>query len=158
MDEELIDHTAQIVFEALRYDFGIEKPRLAIAGLNPHASEDGAFGDEEAKIISPAIAALKARGIDVVGPLSADTMFHDEARAQYDAALCMLHDQALIPAKTIDFHGGVNVTLGLPIIRTSPDHGTALSLAGKNIVKPDSLISAIHLARNLGLKRLATPS
>lgn len=138
--------TAEIVLAALARDFSIAKPRLAIAGLNPHAGEDGRLGRAEMETIAPAIAELRARGFDISGPHPADTMFHAEARARYDAALCMYHDQALIPLKTLAFWEGVNVTLGLPIVRTSPDHGTALDIAGKGVADPKSMIAAIELA------------
>jgi 4-hydroxythreonine-4-phosphate dehydrogenase len=138
--------TGEIVLTALRREFGILNPRLAVAGLNPHAGEDGVLGEEEGCVIAPAVAALKARGFSVAGPLSADTLFHEEARAKYDAALCMYHDQALIPIKTLSFWDGVNVTLGLPIVRTSPDHGTALDIAGSGRADPRSMIAAIRLA------------
>jgi 4-hydroxythreonine-4-phosphate dehydrogenase len=134
------------VAAALTKYFGIVAPRLAITGLNPHAGENGAMGHEDQTIVSPAVDQLRSAGISVQGPLPADTAFHPEARATYDAILCMYHDQALIPVKTLDFHGGVNVTLGLPLIRTSPDHGTALSLAGTGKANPASLIAAIKLA------------
>ncbi|MEQ8391137.1 MAG: 4-hydroxythreonine-4-phosphate dehydrogenase PdxA [Thalassospira sp.] len=153
---ELIIKRCQITAAALKQDFGIENPRLAIAGLNPHAGEDGAMGCEEQTIMAPAIQALRDMGIDVIGPLPADTMFHEEARANYDVALCPYHDQALIPVKTLDFHGGVNITLGLPFIRTSPDHGTALNIAGKGIARPDSLIAALKMAAEMATKRLST--
>ena len=143
----------RITAAALVRDFGIEKPRLAVAGLNPHAGEDGAMGDEEATIIAPAIAALAAAGIAVSGPHSADTLFHAEARSRYDAALCMLHDQALIPLKTLAFDSGVNITLGLPIVRTSPDHGTAFDLAGSGAANPASLIAALETAARLAASR-----
>jgi len=149
LDTSLILRTAQITEAALRRDFGIASPRLAIAGLNPHAGESGAFGREEAELIIPAIDELRDEGLRVSGPLPADTMFHAAARAQYDVALCMYHDQALIPIKTIDFDHGVNVTLGLPFIRTSPDHGTALDIAGTGRAKPDSLIAALRMAANM---------
>ena len=139
----------EIVHTALRTQFGIENPRIAVTGLNPHAGENGAMGVEEQTIIRPAIDVLKQKGMNFFGPLPADTAFHAEARASYDAILCMYHDQALIPVKTLDFHGGVNVTLGLPIIRTSPDHGTALALAGTGNARPDSLIAAIKLAAEM---------
>jgi 4-hydroxythreonine-4-phosphate dehydrogenase len=126
--------------------FGIARPRLVVAGLNPHAGESGALGREEIEMIAPAVADLVAAGIEVRGPLPADTLFHAAARERFDAALCMYHDQALIPLKTIDFAGGVNVTLGLPFIRTSPDHGTALDIAGRGIADPASLLAAIRLA------------
>jgi 4-hydroxythreonine-4-phosphate dehydrogenase len=134
---------------ALTKYFGIANPRIAVTGLNPHAGENGAMGHEDQTIVAPAIAALREAGIAVQGPLPADTAFHPEARATYDAILCMYHDQALIPVKTLDFHGGVNVTLGLPFIRTSPDHGTALSLAGTGTANPSSLIAAIKLASSM---------
>ncbi|MEL6380449.1 MAG: 4-hydroxythreonine-4-phosphate dehydrogenase PdxA [Pseudomonadota bacterium] len=141
------------VDRALRVDFGIEAPRLVVAGLNPHAGEGGLFGHEDTDIIAPAIAKLRRQNIKCEGPLPADTLFHSERRAQYDAALCMYHDQALIPVKTIDFHHTVNVTLGLPIIRTSPDHGTALDIAGKDVANPTSLISALTMAAQLATHR-----
>lgn len=150
--QRIVD-AALIAEEALRRDFYIEKPRLAISGLNPHAGEGGALGAEEALIIAPAIDLLRAQGINVAGPAPADTMFHEEARSCYDVALCMLHDQALIPAKTLAFHEAVNVTLGLPIVRTSPDHGTALDIAGKNQARPDSLIAALKLAAAMAANR-----
>ncbi|MEZ2332845.1 4-hydroxythreonine-4-phosphate dehydrogenase PdxA [Mesorhizobium sp. RCC_202] len=146
---ELIVATARITAADLRDRFGIARPRLAIAGLNPHAGEGGAMGSEDLAIVQPAVEMLKAEGIDAIGPLAADTMFHPRARASYDAALCMYHDQALIPAKTLAFDEAVNVTLGLPFIRTSPDHGTAFDIAGKGIARADSLIAALRLARRL---------
>jgi 4-hydroxythreonine-4-phosphate dehydrogenase len=149
LSTELIVESGVIVAESLRRQFAIAEPRLAIAGLNPHAGEGGALGSEDIDIIVPAVTKLRARGIDAKGPLSADTMFHAEARANYDAALCMYHDQALIPIKTLDFHGGVNVTLGLPFIRTSPDHGTAFALAGTGRARPDSLMAALRLAHGM---------
>ncbi|UKV12867.1 4-hydroxythreonine-4-phosphate dehydrogenase PdxA [Thalassospiraceae bacterium SW-3-3] len=152
---EIIKQLVRITTASLQRDLGLKKPRLAIAGLNPHAGEDGSMGDEEIKVIRPAIMELRDEGFDVVGPLPADTMFHAEARANYDVALCPYHDQALIPVKTLDFHGGVNVTLGLPFIRTSPDHGTALDIAGKGIARPDSLIAAIKMAADMARKRAA---
>ncbi len=153
---EAIVHWGRITASALAQDFGIESPRLAVAGLNPHAGEDGAMGDEEATIIAPAIAALRAGGIRASGPHAADTLFHAQARTRYDAALCMLHDQALIPLKTLAFDSGVNITLGLPIIRTSPDHGTAFDLAGTGTANPDSLIAALVSAGRLAAARAAT--
>ncbi|WP_417837392.1 4-hydroxythreonine-4-phosphate dehydrogenase PdxA [Thalassospira tepidiphila] len=153
---ELIVERCRITHQSLQNGFGIAKPRLAIAGLNPHAGEDGTMGTEEKTIMAPAIKQLRDEGVDVIGPLPADTMFHEEARANYDVALCPYHDQALIPVKTLDFHGGVNVTLGLPFIRTSPDHGTALDIAGKGIARPDSLIAALKMAAEMATKRLAT--
>jgi 4-hydroxythreonine-4-phosphate dehydrogenase len=137
---------ARTTATALQRDFGIARPRLAVAGLNPHAGEQGALGDEETTIIGPAIATLHADGIDVSGPWPPDTMFTANARARYDVAICMYHDQALIPLKTLDMDHGVNVTLGLPIVRTSPDHGTAYDIAGKGVADPSSLIAAIALA------------
>lgn len=152
----MIVDKARIVLEALTGDFGIARPRLAVSGLNPHAGEAGTIGTEEHDIIEPAVAALRRdHGDAVFGPLSADTLFHAEARARYDAALCMLHDQALIPAKTLAFDSAVNVTLGLPIVRTSPDHGTALDIAGKGVAKAESLIAAIRLAARLAATRAA---
>jgi 4-hydroxythreonine-4-phosphate dehydrogenase len=147
---DLIVLTGRIVARELRERFGIAHPRLALAGLNPHAGENGAMGTEDASIIVPAIEALRAEGIAAAGPLPADTMFHARARSRYDAALAMYHDQALIPIKTIAFDEAVNVTLGLPFVRTSPDHGTAFDIAGKGLARPDSLIAAIKLAARLG--------
>jgi 4-hydroxythreonine-4-phosphate dehydrogenase len=146
---ERIIAQARIAARDLASRFGIERPRLGITGLNPHAGEGGTMGSEEQTIIAPAIAALKSDGLDVEGPLPADTAFHEEARARFDVILCMYHDQALIPVKTLDFHGGVNCTLGLPFVRTSPDHGTALALAGTGAARPTSLIAAIELAGRL---------
>lgn len=140
---------ARVAAKDLKRYFGIEKPRLAVTGLNPHAGENGAMGTEDRDIIAPAIRQLAAEGLDVSGPLPADTAFHAEARSRYDVILCMYHDQALIPVKTLDFHGGVNVSLGLPFIRTSPDHGTALDIAGKGLARPQSLIAAIELAASM---------
>ncbi|MEN3973758.1 4-hydroxythreonine-4-phosphate dehydrogenase PdxA [Emcibacter sp. SYSU 3D8] len=150
---DLIVRTGRTVAASLRNDFGIQVPRLAVAGLNPHAGEAGTMGREEVEIIAPAIAALRDDGIDVAGPKPADTMFHKEARAAYDAALCMYHDQALIPLKTVNFHEGVNVTIGLPFVRTSPDHGTALDIAGSGKADPRSLIAALKLAGNISRAR-----
>jgi 4-hydroxythreonine-4-phosphate dehydrogenase len=148
----------RITAAALKRDFGIAKPRLAVAGLNPHAGENGTLGREEIEIIAPAVAALRALGVEASDPAPADTLFHPAARARYDAVLCMYHDQALIPLKTIDFDRGVNVTLGLPFIRTSPDHGTACDIAGKGIASPASLIAAIALAGELAKRRVAEPA
>jgi 4-hydroxythreonine-4-phosphate dehydrogenase len=142
----LIEETCRIVDHDLRTRFGIAQPRLAVAGLNPHAGEDGAIGREDIEVIHPVLVKLRAEGIHAFGPLPADTMFHDEARARYDAAICMYHDQALIPAKALGFDTSVNVTLGLPLIRTSPDHGTAFGLAGQGLARATSLIEAIRLA------------
>ena len=150
---ERIAAAARTTAAALRRDFGIAAPRLAIAGLNPHAGEQGALGDEETAIIAPAMAMLRADGIDVSGPWPPDTMFTAAARTRYDVAICMYHDQALIPLKTLDMDHGVNVTLGLPIVRTSPDHGTAYDIAGKGIADPSSLIAAIELAATLAERR-----
>ncbi len=147
--------TGEIILHALRRDFGIAAPRLAVAGLNPHAGEDGVLGGEDQAVIAPAIAALKARGFAVTGPLSADTLFHEKARKGYDAALCMYHDQALIPIKTLSFWDGVNVTLGLPIVRTSPDHGTAFDIAGTGKADPGSMAAAIRLAAKMADARAA---
>jgi 4-hydroxythreonine-4-phosphate dehydrogenase len=141
-----IVETGRIVAHDLTTRFAIATPRIAVAGLNPHAGENGAMGHEDQKVVAPAIAVLRAEGINAFGPLPADTMFHDRARSGYDAALCMYHDQALIPIKTLAFDDGVNVTLGLPFVRTSPDHGTAFDIAGRGIARPDSLIAAIRLA------------
>ncbi|WP_313522364.1 4-hydroxythreonine-4-phosphate dehydrogenase PdxA [Shinella sp.] len=151
LTEDLIIETAVITERDLRQRFGIAKPRLAVAGLNPHAGEGGALGLEDDAIVRPAVERLKAAGIAAVGPLPADTMFHDAARATYDVALCMYHDQALIPAKALGFDDSVNATLGLPFIRTSPDHGTAFAIAGKGIARPDSLLAALRLAQDLAL-------
>jgi 4-hydroxythreonine-4-phosphate dehydrogenase len=146
---EAIVLKARIAAEALRTRFGIAEPRLAVAGLNPHAGEDGTLGREEIEIIAPAIAQLRALGLKVEGPKSPDAMFHAGARAGYDVAICQYHDQALIPLKTLDYDHGVNVTLGLDFVRTSPDHGTALDIAGRGLAKPDSLIAALNLAARL---------
>ena len=145
----LIVETGRIVAAELRSRFGIAAPRLAISGLNPHAGDNGTMGHEDGDIVAPAIAQLQAEGIDARGPYPADTMFHARARAGYDAALAMYHDQALIPIKTIAFDEGVNVTLGLPFIRTSPDHGTAFDIAGQGIARPDSLCAALKLAARM---------
>ena len=152
---DLLEQTIRITHAALIRDFGISAPRLAIAGLNPHAGEGGRMGREEIEIICPVLDRLRAQGLDLRGPLSADTMFHAAARARYDAAIAMYHDQALIPIKTLDFDSGVNVTLGLPFIRTSPDHGTALDIAGRGVANPTSLIEALKLAHRMGLARRA---
>ena len=147
---------ARITAAALTRDFGIKRPTLAISGLNPHAGEGGAFGREEIEIIAPAIEQLRREGLAIEGPLPADTMFHVRARQRYDAALCMYHDQALIPIKTIDFERGVNVTLGLPFVRTSPDHGTALNIAGAGKASPESLIAALVVADEMARTRAAS--
>jgi 4-hydroxythreonine-4-phosphate dehydrogenase len=152
---EAIIHAGLVTAQALARDFGLTRPRLAVAGLNPHAGEQGALGREEIEIVAPAVQKLREHGINAFGPLPPDTMFHAEARAQYDAALCLYHDQGLIPVKTLDFHGGVNTTLGLPIIRTSPDHGTAFDIAGTGQARADSMIAAIRLARMMADNRSA---
>jgi 4-hydroxythreonine-4-phosphate dehydrogenase len=143
--------TILITHAALVRDFGIAKPRLAVAGLNPHAGEGGKIGLEELEMISPTLDALRAEGLNITGPLSADTMFHPAARATYDVAICMYHDQALIPIKTLDFDKGVNITLGLSFIRTSPDHGTAFDIAGQGIANPSSLIEALRMAARMSI-------
>lgn len=145
----MLRHTIEITDHGLRTQFGIAAPRIVVAGLNPHAGEGGAMGHEELDWIAPLIADIAASGIDVTGPWPADTLFHAAARARYDAAVCMYHDQALIPIKTLDFDRGVNVTLGLPIIRTSPDHGTAFDIAGQGRANPTSMIEAIKLAARM---------
>ncbi|MBT7613589.1 MAG: 4-hydroxythreonine-4-phosphate dehydrogenase PdxA [Rhodospirillaceae bacterium] len=150
---DLIVETGRITAEALRRDFGIAAPRLALAGLNPHAGENGMLGSEDAAVVAPAVKRLCAEGIDASGPLPGDTMFHERARKRYDAALCMYHDQALIPLKTLAFDDGVNTTLGLPFVRTSPDHGTALDIAGKNQANPSSFIEAIRMAQTTARNR-----
>jgi 4-hydroxythreonine-4-phosphate dehydrogenase len=149
----LLEETIRITHGGLIRDFGIAAPRLAVAGLNPHAGEGGAMGWEDERLIRPLVARLAAEGMAIRGPLSADTMFHAAARKGYDAAICMYHDQALIPIKTIDFAGGVNVTLGLPFVRTSPDHGTAFDIAGRGVADPSSLIAALRLARDMAAAR-----
>ena len=146
--QRIVD-TARIVARDMQAKFGLARPRLAIAGLNPHAGEAGTMGREDIDIIAPAVEALRAEGIDVRGPLPPDTMFHAQARARYDVAICMYHDQALIPIKTLAFDTGVNTTLGLPFVRTSPDHGTAFDIAGKGVANPASLIAALALAARL---------
>ncbi|OCW55871.1 4-hydroxythreonine-4-phosphate dehydrogenase PdxA [Hoeflea olei] len=153
---EAIVETGRIMARDLISRFGLAAPRIAVSGLNPHAGEDGALGSEDAAIVAPAVAALRAEGIDAFGPLPADTMFHAEARAGYDAAICMYHDQALIPAKTLGFHDSVNATLGLPFIRTSPDHGTAFALAGKGEARADSLVAALKLADRMAQTEAAS--
>ncbi|QND52530.1 4-hydroxythreonine-4-phosphate dehydrogenase PdxA [Phyllobacterium sp. 628] len=153
LDMAKILSISRITAEALKNQFGIANPRLAIAGLNPHAGEDGSMGLEDEEVVRPAVDILRSEGIDARGPLPADTMFHPAARATYDAAICMYHDQALIPAKTLGFDDSVNVTLGLPFVRTSPDHGTAFDIAGSGKAKPDSLIAALRLADELASHR-----
>ncbi len=153
LTQEAIVAAGRTTAAGLRRDFAIDRPVLAVAGLNPHAGESGSMGREEIEIIAPAVAALRREGILAEGPFPADTLFHAAARKRYDAVLCMYHDQALIPIKTIDFDGGVNVTLGLPFIRTSPDHGTAFDIAGKGVANPTSLIAALRLAGEMASRR-----
>ena len=148
-----IVHAGKVTYAALIRDFGVAAPVIAVAGLNPHAGEAGGLGREDIDVVAPAVAALQSAGIDARGPLAADTMFHAAARRGYDAALSMYHDQALIPIKTLDFDGAVNVTLGLPFIRTSPDHGTAFDIAGSGQARPDSLIAALKLAAEMAARR-----
>jgi 4-hydroxythreonine-4-phosphate dehydrogenase len=150
---DLIVSTSRIVAASLKSRFGIGAPRLAISGLNPHAGEDGTLGTEDRSIVAPAVETLRSEGIDAKGPLPADTMFHEAARRNYDCAICMYHDQALIPIKTVAFDDAVNVTLGLPFIRTSPDHGTAFDIAGTGRANPASLIAALRLAARMAQSR-----
>jgi 4-hydroxythreonine-4-phosphate dehydrogenase len=149
LSTSLIVDTARIVAVGLNRSFGLARPRLALSGLNPHAGEDGSLGMEDKNIVAPAVEMLRAEGLDVRGPLPADTMFHEAARKTYDCAVCMYHDQALIPIKTLAFDDGVNVTLGLPFVRTSPDHGTALDIAGTGRANPASLVAALRLASRM---------
>ena len=151
----LIERRGRIAAMALVRDFGIRDPRIAVAALNPHAGEQGRMGDEESRIIAPAIAALAAEGIAVTGPHPADALFTPRARETYDLALCMYHDQALVPLKALDFDAGVNVTLGLPVVRTSPDHGTAFDIAGKRLADPGATIAAIRMAGECAHRRIA---
>ena len=153
LSQELIIETAETTFSSLKNEFGINEPRMAIAGLNPHAGETGTMGKEEQTIIEPAIKILQAMGYNARGPLPADSLFHPAARERYDATLCMYHDQALIPIKTLDFYSAANVTLGLPFIRTSPDHGTALDIAGTGTAKETSLVAALKLASQMAETR-----
>jgi 4-hydroxythreonine-4-phosphate dehydrogenase len=153
LTQELIIETARITIHSLIQDFGIKAPRIAVAGLNPHAGEAGSIGIEDDTVIAPALAVLRAEGFEIFGPLAADSMFHASARRGYDVALCMYHDQALIPIKTLDFWGGVNVTIGLPFVRTSPDHGTALDLAGTGKANEDSLVNALCMAQEIARQR-----
>jgi 4-hydroxythreonine-4-phosphate dehydrogenase len=155
LTSDLIVETGRIVARDLTERFGLARPRIAVAGLNPHAGEDGALGEEDRAIVAPAIKRLRADGISAIGPLPADTMFHAAARARYDVAMCMYHDQALIPIKTLAFDHAVNVTLGLPFVRTSPDHGTAFDIAGTGKADPTSLVAALMLAARLAA---ATPA
>jgi len=156
LSKELISTIIKILHTALVHDFKIKDPKIAVAGLNPHAGEGGQMGHEEAELIEPILDELRVEGIDLTGPLSADTMFHAGARKLYDAAVCMYHDQALIPIKTLDFDKGVNVTLGLSFVRTSPDHGTAYDIAGKGRARPSSLIEAIKMASQIAANRNST--
>jgi 4-hydroxythreonine-4-phosphate dehydrogenase len=151
----ILEETLRITHAGLVTDFGIAAPRIAVTGLNPHAGEGGAMGREEIAVIAPVIARLQAEGLRLTGPHSADTLFHPAARARYDAAVCMYHDQALIPIKTVDFERGVNVTLGLDFVRTSPDHGTAFDIAGEHRANPASLVAALELAQVMGETRAA---
>ncbi len=150
-----IIRTAEVTLQALRRDFGVANPRLMVSGLNPHAGESGAIGREETDVIIPAVHELVSRGHDVRGPRPADTLFHAEARKGCDAVVCMYHDQALIPVKMLDFWGGVNVTLGLPVVRTSPDHGVGYDIAGRGLARADSLIAAVRLAADIARRRAA---
>jgi 4-hydroxythreonine-4-phosphate dehydrogenase len=152
--ERIVD-AALVTAQALQRDFGIAAPRVAIAGLNPHAGESGSIGREEVEIVEPAVRALRDLGVNASGPYPADSLFPEEMRARYDAAVCLYHDQALIPVKMLDFWGGVNVTLGLPIVRTSPDHGVAFNIAGQGVARPDSLVAAIRLADQIARRRAA---
>ncbi|WP_386681998.1 4-hydroxythreonine-4-phosphate dehydrogenase PdxA [Loktanella sp. R86503] len=154
LTQAVLRDTLRITRNALIRDFGIAAPRIAVAGLNPHAGEDGKMGIEERDMIAPLLDDLRAEGFDLLGPLPGDTMFHAAARAGYDAAVCMYHDQALIPIKTIDFAGGVNVTLGLPFVRTSPDHGTAYGIAGQGAADATSMIAALRTARDMADARM----
>ncbi len=153
LTSEVLADTLRITHAAMIRDFATPAPRIAVAGLNPHAGEGGAMGDEEIATIIPVLDGLRAEGLEISGPHSADTMFHASARASYDVAVAMYHDQALIPIKTLDFSGGVNVTLGLPFIRTSPDHGTALDIAGQGRADPASMIAALRMARDMAATR-----
>ena len=153
LSADAILNNARVIDGALKCDFGIPTPRISLTGLNPHAGEGGALGMEERNIINPAARVLREEGLTVTDAQPADTLFHAEAREGYDAVLAMYHDQGLIPVKTLDFHGGVNITLGLPIVRTSPDHGTAFGIAGQNKARPDSLIAAIKAARDIANNR-----
>ena len=148
-----IVRVGRVLDDALRHDFGLAKPRIALAALNPHAGEDGAMGEQERELINPAAAALRSLGVEVSDARPADTLFHTDARRGYDAVICQYHDQALIPVKTPDFWGGVNITVGLPIIRTSPDHGAGFDIAGRGVARPDSLIAALRAAASLARRR-----
>jgi 4-hydroxythreonine-4-phosphate dehydrogenase len=150
---EAVVNAGLVTAQALQRDFGIARPRLAMAGLNPHAGESGALGREEIEMLGPAARVLRDLGVDCSDPRPADSLFHDEARARYDAVICMYHDQALIPVKMLDFWGGVNVTLGLPIVRTSPDHGVGFDIAGRGVARADSLIAAVRMAGEITGRR-----
>jgi 4-hydroxythreonine-4-phosphate dehydrogenase len=152
---ELIRRRCTVVAQALQMDFGLERPRLAICGLNPHAGEDGRMGREEIEVIAPAIEALRAEGIHAIGPLPADSLFAPRMRETYDVAIAMYHDQALVPLKALDFDAGVNVTVGLPVVRTSPDHGTAFAIAGKGVADPGATIAALRMAGEMAARRAA---
>lgn len=152
---DLVCSRTRIAAQGLMRDFGIEAPRIAVTALNPHAGEDGRFGSEDARVVAPAIAALRAEGLDVTGPHSADALFAPHMRSHFDLAICMYHDQALIPIKALDFDSGVNMTLGLPIVRTSPDHGTAFAIAGKQMAHPGATIAAIRMAGDAARRRAA---
>jgi 4-hydroxythreonine-4-phosphate dehydrogenase len=152
---EAIVNAGLVTAQALSRDFGVIAPRVAVAGLNPHAGESGTLGREEVEFVEPAVRALRDLGVDATGPFPADSLFPAEMRSRYDAVVCLYHDQALIPVKMLDFWGGVNVTLGLPIVRTSPDHGTAFDIAGRGLARPDSLVAAIRLADQIGKRRRA---
>ncbi|MSO88483.1 MAG: 4-hydroxythreonine-4-phosphate dehydrogenase PdxA [Rhodospirillaceae bacterium] len=156
LKSEDIVFAGRVTARALGEDFGSQRRVVAVAALNPHGGEDGAFGDEEIEIIAPAVAALRESGVEVFGPLPADTLFHAAARQRYDAVLCMYHDQALIPLKTLAFESGANVTLGLPFVRTSPDHGTAFDIAGTGLANPESLMAALKLAAEIAARRRAS--
>jgi 4-hydroxythreonine-4-phosphate dehydrogenase len=158
LTRDLIFETGRVVARDLVERFGIARPRLAVAGLNPHAGEEGTLGDEDGSVVGPAVERLVADGIDARGPLAADSMFHPAARKTYDVALCMYHDQALIPIKTLAFDHAVNVTLGLPFVRTSPDHGTAFDIAGSGKADPSSLVAAIRLAARLAASKEKQPA
>lgn len=153
LNKDCLEFCIKTSVESLQRDFAIPDPRVAVSGLNPHAGENGAFGDEEQTIIEPVLETLRAEGMRISGPLPADTMFYEAARSNYDVAVCMYHDQALIPVKTLDFHGSVNITLGLPIIRVSPAHGTALNIAGRGVANPRSLINALLTAGRMARMR-----
>lgn len=157
LTREGLEQTIRLTEAALKRDFGLPRPRIAVAGLNPHAGESGTMGREEITLIAPLIATLRDTGMAITGPLPADTLFHPAARARHDAVICMYHDQALIPLKTIDFTGGVNITLGLPFIRTSPDHGTAYDIAGRGVADATSLRAALHMAASMAARRAPLP-